>query len=112
MVLLRRGRRYFVGSASFVELGILAQLIVHFVVEGVGKYDGRLNAYIYCMISTIDLFNFSLVSQSTTNLFFLGSQYLNTCSSFVLLQVITLTLTMLIETITTLTSVVGLNFVD
>jgi hypothetical protein len=60
----------FVGSA---ELGILTQLAVHCPAEGVGKFGGRLVTCMYCRVSTIDFINFSLASQSSTNLFFLGS---------------------------------------
>jgi phosphatidylserine synthase len=85
----------FDGSAGFTGLGIPAQLVVHYSIEGVGKSSGKLTTYIYCIVSTIDLFNFSLTSQSVANWFFLGFQSLNTYSSLVLLWVVTLTSTML-----------------
>jgi len=61
---------------------MLAQLVVHFHVEGFCKSGGKLAAYICCMVSTIDL---SLTSQSIVNLFFFGFWSLNTCSSLALL---------------------------
>jgi hypothetical protein len=75
----------FVGFVGFAKFGILAQLVVHFLVERVGKSSGRLTAYIYCMISTIDLVYFSSTSQLDADLFFLSFWYLNTCFSLVLL---------------------------
>jgi hypothetical protein len=60
-----RGRRYFLRLFGFVgsmELGILAQLVVHFPIERVSRSSGRLATYICCMVSTIDFFNFSSTS--------------------------------------------------
>jgi hypothetical protein len=69
-----RGGKYFLKLFGFVgsmELSILAQLVVHFPIERVGRSSGRLATY------TIDFFNLSLASKSTTDLFFLSSQSLN-----------------------------------
>jgi hypothetical protein len=64
------------------------------------------------MVSKIDLFNYSLASQSVVDLFFFGFQSLNIRYSLVLLRVVTLTSTVLTEAITILTSVTSLNYVD
>jgi hypothetical protein len=97
----------FVVFAIFVELNILAQLMVHSPTEGLGKSNGGLAACIYCMVSTIELFNLSLISQSIADLFFLGFWLLNTCSSIILFQVVTLTSTMLTKAIITLVSIMS-----
>lgn len=101
----------FVGFISSTKLNILTKLVVHSLVEGIGKFGGGLISYICYMVSTTNLFNLSLVSQYVVNLFSLGSWSLNTYYSLMLLWVVTLTSTMLIKTTTILTSIVGLNFV-
>jgi hypothetical protein len=99
----------FVVFASFVEFNILAQLVVHSPTKGLGKSNGGLVVCIYCMVSTIEFFNLSLISQSIVDLFFLGFWPLNTCSTLVLLQVVTLTSTMLTKVIVTLVSIMSLG---
>jgi hypothetical protein len=44
------------------KLGILAQLVVHFPIMKEGISNGGLVAYIYCMVLTIEFFNFSYAS--------------------------------------------------
>ncbi len=53
-----------VGYARSIELGIIAQLVVHspIVVKGINS-NGRMTTRIYCMVSTMDFFNFSSTSQ-------------------------------------------------
>lgn len=99
----------FVVFASFVEFNILAQLVVHYATKGLGKSNGGLVVCIYCMVSTIEFFNLFLISQSIVDLFFLGFWPLNTCSTFLLLQVVTLTSTMLTKVIITLVSIMSLD---
>lgn len=98
-------------SIGSTELGMLAQLVVHSPIKGIGKYNGKLTTYICCIVSTIDLFNFFYAPQSTIDVFVLGFQSLNTCSSLVLLNVITRTSIMLTEGVTILTLAFGLNFI-
>jgi hypothetical protein len=52
-----------VGYARSIELGIIAQLVVHspIVVKGINS-NGRMTTRIYCMVSTMDFFNFSSTS--------------------------------------------------
>jgi hypothetical protein len=52
----------FVGFVRSIELGILAQLVVHSPTIIKGILGDVLTAYIYCMVSTIDFFNFYFVS--------------------------------------------------
>jgi hypothetical protein len=99
----------FVVFASFVEFNILAQLVVHSATEGLGKSNGGLVVCIYCMVSIVEFFNLYLISQSIEDLFFLGFWPLNTCSTLVLLQVVTLTSTMLTKVIITLVSIMSLG---
>jgi hypothetical protein len=61
------------GFARFVELGILVQLVVHFPTIVKGTSNGGIVAYIYCMVFTMDFFNFLFASHSIVVLVFLGS---------------------------------------
>jgi hypothetical protein len=51
-----------VGPIGFIELNILAQLIVHSPTIMVGMSSGGPATYICCMVSTIDFFSFSSTS--------------------------------------------------
>jgi hypothetical protein len=62
----------FVGFVRSIQLGILAQLVVHSPTIIKGMLGDVLIAYIYYMVSTIDFFNVYFVSQSTTILFIFG----------------------------------------
>ncbi len=88
---------------------MLAQLVIHSPIKGIGKSNGKLTTYICCIISTIDLFNFSYAPQSAIDVFVLGFQSLNTCSSLVLLCVVTRISIVLTEGVTILTLAIGLN---
>ncbi len=61
------------GFARFDELGILVQLLVHSPTIVKGTSNGGVVACIYCMVSTMEFFNFLFVSHSIVVLFFLGS---------------------------------------
>jgi hypothetical protein len=67
-----------VGFASSVELDIVAQLVVHSPTKELCEFGGGLIIYICCMVSTIEIFNFSSTSQPIINLFFFGFWSLNT----------------------------------
>ncbi len=47
-------------------------MVVHSFTIMVGKSNGKLTIYICCMVSTIDFFNFSLVSKLAIDLLFVG----------------------------------------
>ncbi len=63
----------FVGSISFVELGIPTQLVIHSLAVVESMLNHGLVAEICCLVFTINFFNFSFASQSTLILFFFGS---------------------------------------
>jgi hypothetical protein len=61
------------GFARHVELGILVQLAVHSPTIVKGTSNGGVVACIYCMVSTMEFFNFLFASHFVVVLFFLGS---------------------------------------
>jgi len=61
------------GFARSIELGILVQLVIHFPTIVKGASNDGVVAYIYCMVSTMDFFNFLFASHFVMVLFFLGS---------------------------------------
>ncbi len=95
-------------STSPTKLSISIQPTIHPLTVVAGKLSGGLTIYICYMVFTIIFFNFSFVSKSIINLFFLGSWSLNTCSSLALLWVVTWMSPMLTELEVTFTSTIGL----
>jgi hypothetical protein len=57
----------FVGFVRSIELGILAQLVVHSPTIIKGMLSDVLITYIYCMVSTIGFFNFYFVFLNNYN---------------------------------------------
>jgi hypothetical protein len=61
------------GFARSIELGIFVQLVNHSPTKVKGASNGGVVAYIYCMVSTMNFFNFLFASHFDMVLFFIGS---------------------------------------
>ncbi len=80
-------------ASTGVVFGILSQVVFHPSMDVDGPSIWVCVLWIYWIVSTIDCFNHSSFSHSTTLFAFLSSLSLNTCSLVALILVVTLTST-------------------